>query len=51
VNGFQFFFLNKVPGLLQRGNNNKNVKIEWGLLKIFSRSMGPIITRLGTNHP
>jgi hypothetical protein len=38
-----FFFL-------QRGNNNKNVKIGWGLLKIF-RSPDPILTRLGTNHP
>jgi hypothetical protein len=52
VKGFQgCFFLNKGPGPLQRGNNNKNLKIEWGLLKIFSRSTGPILTRIGTNHP
>jgi hypothetical protein len=23
----------------------------WGHLKIFSRTTGPILTRLGTNHP
>jgi hypothetical protein len=43
---------NKGPGLLQRGDNHKNVKIGWGLLKIFfSRTTGPILTRLGTNYP
>jgi hypothetical protein len=36
---------------LQRGNNNKNVNIRRGLLKIFSRSTGPILSRLGKNHP
>jgi hypothetical protein len=25
--------------------------MRWGLLKIFSRTTGPILTRLGTNHP
>jgi hypothetical protein len=37
---------NKRPGPLQRGDNHKNVKIGWGLLKIFSRTTGPILTRL-----
>jgi hypothetical protein len=43
---------NKGPGPLQRGDNHKNVKIGWGHLKIFfSRTTGPILTRLCTNHP
>jgi hypothetical protein len=43
---------NKGPGPLLRGENHKNVKIWWGLLKIFfSRTTGPILTRLGINHP
>jgi hypothetical protein len=44
---------NKGPGHLQRGDNRKNVKkkIGWGHLKIFFRTSGPILTRLGTNHP
>jgi hypothetical protein len=43
---------NKGPGPLQRGDNHKNVKMEWGHLKIFFyRTTGPILTRLGTNHP
>jgi hypothetical protein len=43
---------NKGPGLLQRGDNHKNVKMVQGLLKIFfSRTTGPILTRLDTNHP
>jgi hypothetical protein len=42
---------NKGPGPLQRGDNNKNVKMGWGHLKIlFSRTTGPILTRLGTNQ-
>jgi hypothetical protein len=42
---------NKGLGLLQRGDNYKNVKIGWDLLKIlFSRTTGPILIRLGTNH-
>jgi hypothetical protein len=36
---------------LQRGDNDKNVKMVWCHLKIFSRSTGPILARLGTNHP
>jgi hypothetical protein len=39
------------PGPLQRGDNHKNVKIVWGLLKFFSRTTVPILTTLGTNHP
>jgi hypothetical protein len=42
---------NKGPGPLQRGDNHKNVKMEWGHLKIFFRTIGPILTRLGRNHP
>jgi hypothetical protein len=43
---------NKGPGPLQRGDNHKNVKMGWGHLKMFfSRTTGPILTRLGTNHP
>jgi hypothetical protein len=42
---------NKGPGLFQRGDNHKNVKMGWGHLKIFSRTTGPISTRLDTNHP
>jgi hypothetical protein len=43
---------NKGPGPLQRGDHHKNVKMGWGHLKIFfSRTTGPILTRLGTNHP
>jgi hypothetical protein len=42
----------KEPGPLQRGDNHKNVKMGWGHLKIFfSRTTGPILTRLGTDHP
>jgi hypothetical protein len=42
----------KGPGPLQRGDNHKNVKMGWGHLKIFfSRTTGPILTRLVTNHP
>jgi hypothetical protein len=43
---------NKGPGPLLRGDDYKNVKMGWGHLKIFfSRTTGPILTRLGTNHP
>jgi hypothetical protein len=43
---------NKGPGPLQRGDNHKNEKMGWCHLKIFfSRTAGPILTRLGTNHP
>jgi hypothetical protein len=44
------FCSNKGPGPLQRGDNHKNIKMGWGHLKIFSRTTGPILTRLGTNH-
>jgi hypothetical protein len=38
---------NKGSGLIQRGDNHKNVKMGWGHLKIlFSRTTGPILTRL-----
>jgi hypothetical protein len=50
VKGFQSIFLNKGPGPLQRGNDNKNVKIGWGLLKIFFRSTGSILNRLEGNE-
>jgi hypothetical protein len=43
---------NKRPVPFQRGDNPKNVKLGWGHLKIFfSRTAGPILTRLGINHP
>jgi hypothetical protein len=42
---------NKEPVPLQRVDNHKNVRIGWGHFKIFSRTTGPILTRLGTNHP
>jgi hypothetical protein len=43
---------NKGPGPLQRGDNHKNVKMGWGHLQIFfSRTTGPILTRLGINYP
>jgi hypothetical protein len=44
---------NKGPGHLLRGDtgNHKNVKMGWGHLKIFSRTKGPILSRLGINHP
>jgi hypothetical protein len=32
---------NKGPGPLQRGDNHKNAKLEWGHLKIFSRTTEP----------
>jgi hypothetical protein len=42
---------NKGQGLLQRGDNHKNEKMGWGHLKIFfSKTTGPIVTRLGTSH-
>jgi hypothetical protein len=42
---------NEGPGPLQRGDNLKNLRIWWGHFKIFfSRTTGPILTRLGTNH-
>jgi hypothetical protein len=50
VKGIQFYS-NKGPGPFQRGDNHKNVKMGLGHLKIFSRTTGPILTLLGTNHP
>jgi hypothetical protein len=41
---------NKGPGPLERGDNHKNVKMGWGHLKFFSRTIGPILTRLSTNY-
>jgi hypothetical protein len=43
---------NKGSGFFQRGDNHKHVKMGWGHLKVFFyRTAGPILTRLGTNHP
>jgi hypothetical protein len=43
---------NKGSGPLQRGDNHKNVKMGWGNMKVFfSRTTGPSLTRLETNHP
>jgi hypothetical protein len=43
---------NKGPGPSQRGDNYKNTNMGWGHLKFFfTRTTGPIITRLDTNHP
>jgi hypothetical protein len=39
----------KGPGPLQRGDSQKNAKMGLGLIKIFSRTTGPILTKLGTN--
>jgi hypothetical protein len=42
---------NKGPDPLQRGDNRKNVKMGWGHLKLFfSRTYGPIVTTLATDH-
>ena len=41
-----------IPGLFQRGDNYEIAKIHWWNLKIFfSRTTGPISTKLGTMHP
>jgi hypothetical protein len=50
VKGFQVCS-NEGPGPFLRGDNHKNVKMGWGHLKIFARTTGPILIRLGTNHP
>jgi hypothetical protein len=42
---------NKGPDPLLRGDNCKNVKMECGHLKIFYITTGPVLIRLGTNHP
>jgi hypothetical protein len=45
-------YSNKGPGPFLRGDNYKNIKMGWGHLKIFfSRTTGPILTKIGTNHP
>jgi hypothetical protein len=44
-------YSNKRSVPFQRGDNHKNVRMGWGHLKIFSRTTGPMLTRLGTNHP
>jgi hypothetical protein len=50
VKGIQVYS-NKGPCPLQRGDYHKNLKVGWGHLKIFfSRTTGPSLTRLGTNH-
>jgi hypothetical protein len=39
-------------GPLQRGDNHKNVKMGWVYLKsFFLRTIGPILIRLGSDHP
>jgi hypothetical protein len=40
-----------VKGIHFKGEIISNVKIGCGHLKIFSRTAGPSLTRLGTNHP
>jgi hypothetical protein len=50
VNGIQVCSI-KGPCPLSRGDNHKNIKLLWSHLKIFSRTTGPILTRLGTDHP
>jgi hypothetical protein len=40
VKGIQFYSM-KGPGALQRGDNYKNVKLGWGHLKIYYRTMKP----------
>jgi hypothetical protein len=38
-------------GSLQRGDNHKKVKMGWCHLKtLFSRAIGPILIKLGTNQ-
>jgi hypothetical protein len=45
------FYSNEGPDPLKRGKNHKSIKRGWGHLKIFfSRTTGPILTRLGTDH-
>jgi hypothetical protein len=44
---------NKGPDPLKREDTcNHNIEMEWGhLIIFFSRTFGPILTRLGINHP
>jgi hypothetical protein len=47
----KFKFVQIKGQVLFKGEIIKNVKIVWGHLKIFfSRTTGPILTRLDTNH-
>jgi hypothetical protein len=46
VKGIQVFS-NKGPGPIKRGDNHKNGV---GSFKIFSRTTGPNLKRLSTNH-
>ena len=50
VNGIQVCS-NGGPRPFPRGVNYEIVKIHWRNLKIFSRTFGPISTKLGTKHP
>ena len=45
-----FKSVTKGPSPFPRGDNNKIVIIDWGDLKIFSRTTGPISSKLGTKH-
>jgi hypothetical protein len=48
----EFKFVQIKGQVLFKGNIiTKNVKMGRGRLKILSRTTGPILTRLGTNHP
>ena len=50
--GIQFFFSNDGRCLSPREDNYKMVKMHWHLLKIFFfRTTGPILNKLGTEHP
>jgi hypothetical protein len=49
IKGIQIYS-NKGPVPFQRGNNHNNVKMRWGHLKIFSKTTGPILTRLIANR-
>ena len=42
---------NEEPRPFPRGDNSKNVKLYWKYFKIFSRTIGPISTKLGTMNP
>ena len=51
VKGIQYY-TNQMPGPFQRVDNHKNPKMGSGNLRIFfSRTTGPILSRLGTEHP
>ena len=42
---------NEGPRPFPRGDNSENTKLYLKYLKIFSRTTGPISTKLGTKHP